>query len=150
MASDADIAATTRVPHPYPAGAAKAFIDMSIQEKAAGRMYNHVIMDSGTIVGVAGLMQVKLKEKAEIGYWIGKPYWSKGYATFAVRQLLGFAFTGLQLSKVYAHVLDYNRASQKVLEKNGLVYTREFIEYDARWRKDILLYEYEITSQQWQ
>jgi RimJ/RimL family protein N-acetyltransferase len=95
-------------------------------------------------------MQVKPQDQAEIGYWIGKPYWGKGYASFAVQHLLSFAFNQLQLSRVYAHVLDYNEASKKVLEKNGLIFTREFIEYDARWRKDILLYEYEISRQQWQ
>ena len=149
MASEKDIAATTRVPHPYPAGAAKAFIDMSIQEQAAGRMYNHAIIDGDTLVGVAGLMQVKPQDQAEIGYWIGKPYWGKGYASFAVQHLLAFAFHQLQLNLVYAHVLDYNAASKKVLEKNGLTFTREFVEYDARWRKDILLYEYQIYRQQW-
>jgi len=150
MASDADIAATTRVPHPYPPGAAKAFIEMSIQEQAAGRMYNHAVIDGDTLVGVAGLMQVKAREKAELGYWIGKPYWGKGYASFAVHNLLSYAFTRLQLQKVYAHVLDYNIASQKVLQKNGFIFIREFIEYDAKWRKDILLYEYEITKLQWE
>jgi RimJ/RimL family protein N-acetyltransferase len=150
MASEREIAATTRVPHPYPAGAAKAFVDMSIQEQAAGRMYNHAIIDGNAVVGVAGLMQVKPQDQAEIGYWIGKPYWGKGYASFAVQYLLAFAFNQLQLSRVYAHVLDYNEASKKVLEKNGLTFTREFIEYDARWRKDILLYEYQISRQQWQ
>jgi RimJ/RimL family protein N-acetyltransferase len=92
-------------------------------------------------------MQVKPQDQAEIGYWIGKPYWGKGYASFAVQHLLAFAFSQLQLNRVYAHVLDYNKASQKVLEKNGLTYTRQFTEYDARWRKDILLYEYEIIKQ---
>jgi RimJ/RimL family protein N-acetyltransferase len=113
-------------------------------------MYNHAIVDGDTRVGVAGLMQVKSQDRAEIGYWIGKPYWGKGYASFAVQQLLAFAFNQLQLSLVYAHVLDYNAASKKVLEKNGFTFTREFVEYDTRWRKDILLHEYHIPRQQWQ
>ena len=150
MASDPEVAATTRVPHPYPAGAAKAFIEMSIQEAAAGRMYNNAILAGDTLVGVAGLMQIKPSDKAELGYWIGKPYWGKGYATFAVQNLLPYAFMRLHLKKVYAHVLDYNFASQKVLKKNGFLFTRQFIEYDAKWRKDILLYEYEITREHWQ
>jgi [ribosomal protein S5]-alanine N-acetyltransferase len=150
MASHPDVAATTRVPHPYPPGAAKAFIEMSMQDAAAGRMYNHAVMEGNTLVGVAGLMQIKPAEKAELGYWIGKPYWGKGYATFAVQHLLADAFTRLKLQKVYAHVLDYNFASQKVLKKNGFLFIRQFTEYDAKWRKDILLYEYEITRQQWE
>jgi RimJ/RimL family protein N-acetyltransferase len=150
MASDPDISATTRVPHPYPPGAAKAFIEMSMQEKAAGRMYNNAVVDGETLVGVAGLMHVKAQQKAELGYWIGKHYWGRGYATFAVRQLLAYAFNHLQLSKVYAHVLEYNTASKRVLEKNGFTFLREFVEYDARWRKDIVLHEYEITYREWQ
>lgn len=56
---------------------------------------------------------------AEIGYWIGEPYWGKGYATEAVRLLIKFAFEELDLLRIYAKIYEYNIGSMKVLEKTG-------------------------------
>lgn len=56
---------------------------------------------------------------AEIGYWIGEPYWGKGYATETVRLLLNFAFEALNLLRVYTNIYEYNTGSMKVLEKVG-------------------------------
>jgi len=56
---------------------------------------------------------------AEIGYWIGEPYWSKGIATKAVRLITKYGFNKLELVRIYTGVFDYNKASQRVLEKAG-------------------------------
>lgn len=56
---------------------------------------------------------------AEIGYWIGEPYWGKGYSTETVRLLLNFAFEALNLLRVYTNIYEYNTGSMKVLEKVG-------------------------------
>lgn len=56
---------------------------------------------------------------AEIGYWIGEPYWGKGFATDAVKQAVKFAFKELNLLRIYAHIYEYNIGSMKVLEKVG-------------------------------
>ena len=56
---------------------------------------------------------------AEIGYWIGDPYWGRGIATKAVKLLAGYGFKNLDLVRIYSGVFDYNLASQRVLEKAG-------------------------------
>lgn len=56
---------------------------------------------------------------AEVGYWIGEPYWRNGYATATVKLLVEMAFNQLGIQRVYANIFEYNMASMKVLEKVG-------------------------------
>jgi ribosomal-protein-alanine N-acetyltransferase len=58
------------------------------------------------------------RKTIEIGYFIGEPYWSKGIATEAVKQLLGFITTRLDVVRIEAHVFASNNASMTVLRKN--------------------------------
>jgi len=76
----------------------------------------------GEFCGVIGLMpQSDVNRKsAEIGYWIGEPFWNKGLATEAVRQMCDYGF-GLGFARLQAAVFEYNGASMRVLEKNGFV-----------------------------
>ena len=55
----------------------------------------------------------------ETGYWIGEPYWGKGFATEALNKVLDFAFDELQIVRVQAFVFEGNTASERVLEKCG-------------------------------
>ncbi|MFY9228802.1 MAG: GNAT family protein, partial [Bacteroidales bacterium] len=59
------------------------------------------------------------KLSAEIGYWIGEPYWGMGIATKAVRLITEYGFNTLGLVRIYTGVFDFNKASQRVLEKAG-------------------------------
>ena len=56
---------------------------------------------------------------AEIGYWIGEPYWGLGIATRAVELLTQYGFNQLGLVRIYSGVFDFNVPSRKVLEKAG-------------------------------
>lgn len=92
-------------------------------ELAANGVLGHVfgIYDNDTFVGCCSLIPQNdvYRINAEIGYWIGEPYWGRGYATDAVRQCLKFAFEELNLLRVYANIYEYNTGSMKVLEKVG-------------------------------
>ncbi len=68
------------------------------------------------------------RKNAEIGYWIGEPFWKKGIATEAVRQMVDHTFRNFEITRIYASTFDFNIASQKVLMKLG--FNRE-----ARLRK---------------
>jgi len=75
---------------------------------------------SNEMVGLIGLHDIDwYSRNAEIGYWIWKEYWGKGYATEAVKLVLKYAFEYLNLNKVSGRVCEPNKASQRVLEKNG-------------------------------
>jgi len=59
------------------------------------------------------------RRSAEIGYWLGEPFWGRGIATMAVRALTGYGFGAFDLARIYAGVFDGNTASIRVLQKAG-------------------------------
>jgi [ribosomal protein S5]-alanine N-acetyltransferase len=75
----------------------------------------------GEIVGCIGLVKQTdvYKLTAEIGYWIGEPYWGLGITTNAVRLVTDYGLNQLELVRIYTGVFDFNKASQRVLEKAG-------------------------------
>jgi RimJ/RimL family protein N-acetyltransferase len=54
-----------------------------------------------------------------LGYWLGEPFWNRGIATLAVRAMVEWAFTELDLIRIFAFVFESNTASARVLEKTG-------------------------------
>ena len=56
---------------------------------------------------------------AELGYYIGEPYWGKGYATHAVKQICGYVFANTDILRIFAEPFAHNTASRRVLEKAG-------------------------------
>ena len=108
-----------RMPHPYGEAEARAFIAMSGQ-KQPGVSYALTLAGTGTFIGGAGL---NVKDRGlELGYWIGEPYWKRGYATEAAHALVDLAFrsTGIQVLHVSARVI--NPASRRVIHKCGFQY----------------------------
>jgi RimJ/RimL family protein N-acetyltransferase len=69
--------------------------------------------------------------EAEVGYWLGEPFWGKGIATTALKAITDYAFANFDLFRLYANVFEWNGTSARVLEKAG--YT-----LDARLRKSVI------------
>ena len=108
-----------RMPHPYGEAEARAFIAMAGQ-KQSGASYALTLAGTGTFIGCAGL---NVKDRGlELGYWIGEPYWKRGYATEAAHALVDLAFrsTGIQVLHVSVRVI--NPASRRVIHKCGFQY----------------------------
>lgn len=123
LLQDKDIASTTLgIPYPYPRGSAAAFIQMRQDAASNGNGYSFAIVDSAaqTFMGVIGLRINKDHNHAELGYWIGKPYWGHGYCTEAVQRVFEFAFGERKLNRLFAAALTRNPASYKVMEKSGM------------------------------
>lgn len=114
-----------RVPHPYPDGAAEQWIQFHPQFWETGMEFPFAITlaANGALVGAIGLVPNVEHSRGELGYWIGRPFWGKGYATEAVRAVTDWAFDTLDCERVHAHHDVANAASGRVLEKAGL--TRE-------------------------
>ncbi|MGH1387787.1 GNAT family N-acetyltransferase [Kordia sp.] len=106
------------IPNPYSKNDADFFINLTEQEKPK---QNFGIDYKGKLCGIIGIIIQKdvYRKSAEIGYWIGEPYWGNGIATKAIALITDYGFNTLDLNRIYAGVFEYNIASMKVLEKNG-------------------------------
>ena len=113
---------TLTIPHPYPAGAAAAWIarHAAAWEAGTGVTYALVAHADGALVGAMGLAIAPEHRRAELGYWVAVPHWSQGYATEAVRAVLAYAFGPLALHRVQAHHFVRNPASGRVMQKLGM------------------------------
>ncbi len=123
LAGDKAIAATTlRIPHPYPEGAAEEWIGTHRADFEAGKSatFAVVLRDEDAVIGSIGLEIDAEHSRAELGYWIGKPYWGRGYCTEAAREAVKYAFETLGLNRVCAHHFSLNYSSGKVMRKIGL------------------------------
>lgn len=108
-----------RLPHPYTIQHAGAFIKYCRKQDPSPVLAIEV---EGQLAGCIGLeLQDDISRiSAELGYWIGEPYWGRGVATEAVRQMMEYIFEAFPvLSRIYAKVFEYNKASMNVLERNG-------------------------------
>lgn len=109
-----------RMPHPYGEAEARSFLAMTGEKRAAGCVYAVTLADSGAFIGCAGLNGTD--RGLELGYWIGEPYWKRGYATEAAHALVDLAFraTAIDVLNVSCRVI--NPASRRVIHKCGFQY----------------------------
>jgi RimJ/RimL family protein N-acetyltransferase len=70
-----------------------------------------------SLIGGIGLRIDPQHPRAELGYWLGMPYWGKGYATESARAMLEHGFAILRLHRIYASAFPENTVSAKVLQK---------------------------------
>jgi RimJ/RimL family protein N-acetyltransferase len=132
---------TARIPHPYTVDDAKEWIRAAISQSAT----SYVITIAGEVIGACGVdMRLPYpplsptfpspargggkgtgegRQGAELGYWIGVPFWGCGYATEAARGLIDHAFGDLGYEVLTASTRVSNPASRRVLEKCGFQWT---------------------------
>lgn len=125
LAGDADVAAKTElIPHPYPDGAAQQWIS---EHKASYQAHKSltlavVLRQDNQLIGAMNLGSLsKQHQSAELGYWIGKPYWSLGYGTEAAAAMVQHGFDTHALHRINGRCLRSNQASAKVMRKTGFV-----------------------------
>jgi ribosomal-protein-alanine N-acetyltransferase len=120
-----EVAATTlRIPHPYTESYAKEFIAEARRETSngTGLRLAIVLRESNAQCGGIGLRIDAGHRRAELGYWIGVPYWGNGYATEAAEAVVKYGFQTLALHRIFASHVSRNTASGKVLTKIGMRY----------------------------
>jgi RimJ/RimL family protein N-acetyltransferase len=105
-------------PHPYTLRDAQFFFD-HVRNHPSMKIF--AIEFQGRYAGNIGLVPGSdvYRSSAEIGYFIGEPFWNRGIMTQAVNLVTSYAFNDLGLIRVHAGIFEYNRASQRVLEKCG-------------------------------
>ena len=109
---------TARIPHPYRSEDAEQFI--AAVNKREGEACFVIMLECAPI----GVCSVDLREDGpEVGYWLGVPYWGRGFATEAVRALIDHAFGDLEHETLISGARVTNPASRRVLEKCGFQWT---------------------------
>jgi [ribosomal protein S5]-alanine N-acetyltransferase len=118
LAGDWDVASMTgRIPFPYSEEAANQWVDdLAEQEEVFG------IEIDGELIGICGFT-LEDNGDAELGYWIGKPYWGHGYATEAARAVMAHGFAKSGVRRFVCKHLDGNDASARVIRKLGFRFT---------------------------
>lgn len=115
-------ATTENVPHPYEEGMAETWI-ASLGAKFESReqvAFAITLAESGTLVGSISLRVTVPHRQASLGYWIGVPYWGRGYASEAAAAIIRYGFDELELHRISAQHMSGNPASGRVMEKAGM------------------------------
>jgi len=130
-------------PYPYTEEDAKKFINTSLQKQPS---CTFAIDFRQELCGVIGLVpqQDVYRISAELGYWIGEEYWGQGIATEAVRLISEYGFQKLGLLRVYSGVYESNKASMRVLEKNGFL--KDCVFKKAIIKNDIIMNEHRYSK----
>lgn len=145
LAGDWDIASTTlNIPHPYEPGMAESWIATHPEAFDRGETVTFALVRraGNTFIGAMGLRLEPEHRRAELGYWIGKPYWNQGLATEAARTVVRYGFEELGLNRVYASHLTRNPASGRVMQKVGMIYEGRLRQHILKWGvfEDLELY----------
>jgi ribosomal-protein-alanine N-acetyltransferase len=151
LAGANEIAATTlNIPHPYAEDDARSFLDKANEDFRAGQSVSFAIsiLPGRELCGVLGLHIADTHRRAELGYWIGAPFWGKGVATEAAGAVVGFGFETLHLHRIYAHHFSGNTASQHVLEKIGMRHEGRFPQHIRKWDRYVDVENYGLPAEE--
>lgn len=114
-----EVAATTlRIPHPYEEKHAREFFATAPKEKELRLAIR--LRSTGRLCGGIGLHPDTELQRAELGYWIGLPYWGNGYATEAASAVIEYGFEKFKLECIFASHFKGNEKSGRVLQKIGM------------------------------
>lgn len=107
-------------PYPYTIKDARSFLKRVMKfarsKKSTSRVF--AIEIDSELAGAIGFHNIHV-HKAEIGYWLARKYWGKGIMTLVVKEIVKYGFGEMGLSRISAGTVPHNKASMRVLEKNG-------------------------------
>ena len=114
---------TLRIPFPYTDADADEWLARvaKITEQHGQPVHFAIRTADDALIGGCGFddFQVGKSHRAEVGYWLAKPFWGRGIMTAVVQRVCQHAFEEFGLVKITAHVFTHNPASARVLEKCG-------------------------------
>ncbi len=139
---------TLLIPHPYPDGAAEVWIKKQ-REHESDLAFAITEKDTGALTGALGLHIVREHDRGEIGYWIGLPYWNRGYATEAVGAVIQFGFEHMMLHRIWAGHFTRNIASGRVMQKNGMKHEGCWRGWTKKWNEFLDVEMYSILRDEY-
>ncbi len=112
---------TLAIPYPYTQEDGEWFVNhVKARKEENGKTVNWAIRNKEEkLIGGIGFHDGLNGHKSEIGYWLAKPYWSKGIMSAAVKKVCEVGFNKFGLSRITATVFEHNIGSARVVEKCG-------------------------------
>lgn len=140
FAGDFEVAQmTARIPHPYGERDAREFIAAGAIGKALA------IVHANGVIGAVGLEAVD-NSRAELGYWLGRPFWGRGFVTEAARAVIDASLQWCPTLTVTASHFEDNSASQRVLAKLGFMPTGEQMIRSIARNEDVRALTYRLSA----
>ena len=108
------------LPYPYTEKDAEEYIEAMLSSDKT-KTFAFAITVNDKVVGSIGVFRCDNIHfrTAEMGYYIGEPYWGKGLGTSAVKQVCSYIFQNTDIIRIFAEPFAYNTASCRILEKAG-------------------------------
>ena len=129
----------TRPDEYFTADGQRRAIEEALRQYEQGALVPRVILEGGAIVGRVTLSNIVRGafQSCNLGYWVSAECNGRGFATAAVKEIVGEAFLEMRLHRIEAGTLLHNIASQRVLEKNGFVrfgIAPQYLNIAGRWQ----------------
>lgn len=152
LAGVREVAATTaRIPHPYEPWMAEEWIaDHRMAWDDGTDAIYAITTDAEGLIGSIALHLKLDQRRAELGYWIGRPYWGRGFTTEAARALLALGFDTLKLQRISAHYMAGNGASGAVMRKLGMQHEGTLRRHAIKWGEPHDVECYAILKEEWE
>lgn len=125
---------TRTMPHPYHEEDAISWMNMANQgfKNRDNYIFAMRFRDTHAFIGGIGLTLDLDNNRAELGYWLAEDFWNLGFTSEAVQAILQFGFEVLNLNKIIAAYVTTNKASGKIMIKNGMTKEAEFKNHDIK------------------
>lgn len=153
IANDPEVSSgTLNMPYPYLEKNGVSWVNMAYQGFDNGDRFVFAIVLKGTrkFIGGTGFTFNSRFNRAELGYWVGKPYWNKGYTTEALAAIIRFGFKELKLNKFLATYFPHNPSSGKVMEKCGMIKEGELKQHVKKGDQYLDLIQYRLTREEFE
>lgn len=142
---------TLNIPHPYQEKDAISWLNMANQGFEDKNHFVFAICKQADdrFMGGIGLRLNTRFNHAELGFWLGEPFWNNGYVTEAAAEILKFGFEQLKLQKIFAtHMVD-NPASGKVMIKNGMIKEGKLVDHLKKGDQYLTVIQYRLTREEY-
>lgn len=123
---------------------------------SAPETYAVCLKENNKAIGSIGLLLngstdlTNKDDECELGYWIGKPFWGKGYIPEASKEMLRYGFENLNMTKIWCAYYDGNTKSKRVQEKLGFVYQFTTNDVDVPLMNEVRIgHISSMTKEQW-
>ena len=136
-----------RVPHPYHPADAQAFLERITGPESAETVFALHRKPDAEFMGMCSYTR---GEKPELGYWLGEPFWGKGYASEAVKAVIAHAFTVTGLPLLHSGCQTVNPASRRILEGSGFVFTHEAPMATVYYGSAVPTWFFILTRERWE